>query len=149
MTRSKPLVTVAKIATDRERDAAREMSHSRGEMDVHAERLEELDNYRQQYLQQFQAASKRGLGVVQMQEYQIFLGRLDEAINQQQKLLEASQSAHEERQKLWLNLRGKVKALDKIIHQRQQQQIAEQSRREQGESDDQSCSLVHWKTLSY
>ncbi len=147
MTRNKPLVTVAKIATDRERNAAREMGHSQAELDVHAARLDELNNYRRQYLQQFQVASKQGLGVVQLQEYQIFLGRLDDAIKQQQKLLEGSRLTHEERQKLWLGLRGKVKALDKIIHKRQQQQLAEQGRREQSESDDQSCSLVRWRML--
>ena len=147
MTRNKPLVTVAKIATDRERNAAREMSHSQAELDVHTARFDELNNYRRQYLQQFQATSKQGLGVVQLQEYQIFLGRLDDAIKQQQKLLEVSRLAHEERQKLWLGLRGKVKALDKIIHKRQQQQLAEQGRREQSESDDQSCSLVRWRML--
>ncbi|WP_456415157.1 flagellar export protein FliJ [Thiolapillus sp.] len=147
MSRNKPLLTVAKIATDRERNAAREMSHSQTELDIHMARLNELNDYRQQYLQQFQAASKKGLGVVQLQEYQIFLGRLDEAIDQQQKLLEASRISHEERQQLWLSLRGKVKALDKVIHQRQQQQLADQRRREQNESDDQSCSLAHWRML--
>ncbi|WP_456380674.1 flagellar export protein FliJ [Thiolapillus sp.] len=147
MTRNKPLVTVAKIATDRERNAAREMSHSQAELDVHTARLDELNNYRHQYLQQFQAASKQGLGVVQLQEYQIFLGRLDDAIKQQQKLLEGSRLTHEERQKLWLSLRGKAKALDNVIDKRQQQQTAEQGRREQREYDDQSCSLTHWRML--
>ncbi|WP_456406916.1 flagellar export protein FliJ [Thiolapillus sp.] len=139
MTPRKPLHTVAKITGDKERNAAREMGHSQHEMDAHAARLGELENYRYQYMQQFQTASKQGLGAVRLQAYRAFLARLDEAISQQRKILEASRVAYEEKHNQWLNLRGEVKALDKLIHRRQLQMNTERNRKEQAESDDHAC----------
>lgn len=136
MTRNQPLQTVARLAANRERDAAREMAARRREMEGHARQLSELETYRGQYLRQFQAAGGQGLGVVQLQEYQRFLARLDDAISQQQQLLEASQLSYEESHRCWLRLRGEFKALGKIIERREQQAMRELERREQAEIDD-------------
>lgn len=148
MTKRTPLHTVAKISSNHERNAAREMGQSQQEMDGHIARFEELESYRYQYLQQFLAASKRGLGAVQLQEYQIFLGRLDDAIAQQRRILEASRMAYEGKHSHWLNLRGEVKALDKLINRRQQQVNSERNRKEQAEADDHACQSVVRRNLS-
>jgi flagellar FliJ protein len=145
MTPTKPLHTVAKITSDHERTAALAMSRSREEMDAQLARLEELEDYRQQYLQQFQTAGRQGLSAVRLQEYQVFLARLDTAITQQRQMLEGSRLAFEEKQSQWLGLRGEVKAIHKLIHRREQQLTTKQKRREQAESDDHASQSSRWR----
>ncbi|HID44375.1 MAG TPA: flagellar export protein FliJ [Chromatiaceae bacterium] len=147
MNRKKSLHTVAKLTHDQERNAARDMGHVRMQMEQHAARLEELEYYKQQYQQQYQAASKQGLGAVQLQEYHVFLARLDTAVDEQRQVLESSRQVYEERRQHWLGLRGNAKSLDKIISRRQLQLIAEQNRREQAECDDYACQSGYRKSL--
>ena len=147
MKRQKSLHTVSRITHDSERNAAREMGHCCAEMDQHAHRLDELEYYRQQYQQQFHVASKQGLGAVQLQEYQVFLARLDTAISEQRQVLAESRRAYEEKQEQWLGLRGNAKALDKVISRRELQLSAEQNRREQAEADEHASQSVFRKSL--
>ena len=84
MRRSKKLQPVANLAKLNERSAAKLHGSVLRELQKQETQLDELINYRNQYLNAFKTASESGLSAIQMQDYRIFLQRLEDAIQQQQ-----------------------------------------------------------------
>ena len=73
-----------------------------------------LQEYRAEYQQRFVAQARDGIGREAMNNYQSFLGRLDEAIVQAQALVEQSKQRTAAGQREWLGQRVQVKAYDAL-----------------------------------
>ena len=136
MKRSRRLYPVARFAHQQERDAARTLGDSLRQADQQQKQLDDLINYRDQYVAGFQAAGKEGLTAVQLRDYQLFLSRLDSAITQQQKILEDSRRHCELSQTAWQDRHGHSKMIDKVVEDREQAEHRQQERQEQREQDD-------------
>lgn len=136
MKSSRRLGPIAKLARLRERDAARNLGDSIRQLDLQRKQLDELINYRDEYVTGFRAASEAGLSVVQLRDYQLFLNRLDSAIQQQQQQLDASRQNRELSQVEWQDKHGHSKIIDKVIENRRQAENRRQDELEQREQDD-------------
>lgn len=136
MKTSQTLAPVVKVARHRERDAARQMGDRMRHFDQQKNQLQELVNYRKEYANSFIDATRTGLSAVQLREYQLFLGRLDIAIEQQKEQLENSRKNCEASQQQWRGADGRHKMINKVVKKRTQAEGLQQQDKEQRETDD-------------
>jgi len=136
MKSSRRLGPVARVARQHERNAARHLGDSLHEVEQQQKQLEDLVNYRDQYIAAFQAAGKEGLTAVQLRDFKLFLGRLDAAIMQQQQKLVASRQNCEQSHAEWHDKHGHSKMIDKVVENRKQTEDRKLNEQEQREQDD-------------
>ena len=133
MNSSTKLQPIAKINKQQERNAGRVHGETLRQAEQQQRQLDELINYRNHYSKAFQAASEAGLSVIQMQEYKLFINRLDDAIAQQTLQVNNGNSRCENSQKEWMQKRSKCQMIDKVIESRQQVEHQQMEKREQTE----------------
>ena len=143
MKSSRRLGPVAKLAKQRERNAASHLGDSLRQADLQQKQMDDLINYRDEYVAGFKAACKAGLSSVQLRDYQVFLSRLDSAILQQQQKLVASRQNCQQSQAKWQDEHGHSKMIDKAVEKRRQAENRRQDELEQREQDDRPRGSVN------
>jgi len=98
--------------------------------------LDDMINYRDEYVAGFKQAGEAGLSCIQLRDYQLFLSRLDTAILQLQQQLVASRQNCEQSQAEWQDKDGRSKMIDKVVENRRQAENRRQDELEQREQDD-------------
>lgn len=136
MTRSKKLQPVANLAKQNERTAARNHGNVLRELEQQENQLNELLNYRDQYLTALQTAGQTGLSAIQLQDYRLFLKRLDDAINQQQLNVSSERDNCESSQNKWMDKRNRSKMVNKVVSNRKKIEEQGENKREQREVED-------------
>jgi flagellar FliJ protein len=136
MRRSKKLQPVANLAKLNERSAAKLHGSVLRELQKQETQLDELINYRNQYLTAFKTAGESGLSAIQMQDYRIFLQRLDDAIQQQQQNVINGRQNIKSSQAKWTDTRNRSDMINKIVENRQQLENQQVEKREQRELED-------------
>lgn len=135
--RIKRLEPVRRLRQFNERDAARRLGEEQRALADQQQRLDELLNYREDYLRRYQSVLSSGqLGGQPLQEYRVFLERLDQAIVQQRQLIERGEQACLRSRDEWLSTRTDVRAIDKVVERRRLMLERQRLRREQSESDE-------------
>ncbi|MCW8891361.1 MAG: flagellar export protein FliJ [Sedimenticola sp.] len=138
MVPSKRFQPVKRVAESRENDAARELGHSQKRMRDQEAKLEDLKRYHQEYLERFESTARQGMPASQMQEYRVFLEKLDTAIKEQEKVVLASKSECVTRKEQWQQKRVRTQALGKVMDRFKSAELKVKEKREQDESDDRS-----------
>ena len=87
-------------------------------------------------LARFQEASAQGMSVGQLQEYRAFLGKLDDAIEQQEKVVAASVATHSTHRNDWKQKRTRTQALGKVVERYRKEEVKLADRNEQKENDE-------------
>lgn len=136
MTRSKKLQPVADLAKQNERTAARHHGTVLRELEQHENQLNELLNYRDQYLNALKTAGQTGLSAIQLQDYRLFLRRLDDAIKQQQLNVNTERQNCESSQNKWMDKRNRSKMINKVVNNRKKIEEQDAGKREQREIED-------------
>ena len=136
MKRSAKLQPVAKISKQQEKNAARIHGDSLRQVELQQKQLNELVSHRDQYLIAFQSAAESGLSAVQMRDYQLFINRLDMAIEQQKQIVAQGMKNCEISRDKWVDKRTRSKIIDKVIEGRQRLEREMTEKREQKEMDD-------------
>lgn len=101
-----------------------------------SQRLELLMQYRKEYRARFLVDAGNGLGPDAWRNYQFFLGRLDQAIDQAQAQVDASKQRTTAGQRDWLDKRVKVKAFDTLAQRHRSRLAYEEVRGEQKQADE-------------
>ena len=136
MKRSRRLGPVARVARQNERNAARQLGDSLHNAEQQQKQLNDLIDYRDQYVADFKTAGKQGLTAIQLRDYQLFLSRLDAAIMQQQQKLAASHQDCKQSQAAWQHRHGHSKMIDKVVENRKMAEKRKLNEQEQREQDD-------------
>jgi len=136
MRNSKKLHPVANLAKLNERNAAKLHGSVLRELQKQENQLNELINYRNQYLAAFKTAGESGLSAIQMQDYRIFIQRLDDAIGQQQQNVNNGRQDTQSSQTKWMDTRNQSKMINKVVENRQQLENQQVEKREQRELED-------------
>ncbi|MBA3034094.1 MAG: flagellar export protein FliJ [Gammaproteobacteria bacterium] len=103
------------------------------------QRLELLVQYRDEYQVRFSAAASNGIGPDAWRNYQYFLERLDQAIEQARAIVDTSKQHTAAGQRNWLDKRGKVKAFDTLAERHSARANYADARQEQKQSDEHSA----------
>lgn len=136
MTRSKRMQSVVEVTASSERESARALGELQKRVLVAEQRYRELIRYREDYTQQF--ADGGSLTVARLQDYRIFLGRLNQAVDQQQKLVERAQQECDKQRERWMEIHTRVQALSKVVIRYRDEERNGNERREQKDSDAQA-----------
>ena len=144
---SRKLKPVAQFAQQRERNAARKLGSTMSKAQQHKKQLDDLFDYRKQYTQSFQAVAAAGTSVVRVRNYQLFLKRIDEAINLQQQQLVNSHKDCENSRTNWQGAYGHSKMIDQVVETRKDAEKKKVENNEQRESDEQSQYLSLLRVL--
>jgi len=136
MKNSRGLKPVASIAKAHERNAARLMGEMLSQAEAQQLQLETLINYRKDYLDNFSNASRVGLSAIQMQDYQVFISRLDTAIDQQKGQVVQSRQECEQSRDYWRSKYNHSEMISKVVESRALQEEKIKNSKEQKETDD-------------
>jgi flagellar FliJ protein len=135
-----PLLDLSQLRLD---EATRQLGQLiAGEQEA-SKQLELLVQYREEYQVRFLAAAANGLGPDAWRNYQHFLGRLDQAIDQAKRMVDASKQRTAAGQRNWLDKRGRLKAFDTLAQRHQQRANYVEARREQKLGDEHAARRFH------
>lgn len=128
-----PLLDLSNLRLD---EASRQLGKLiAGEQEA-SQRHELLTQYRDEYQARFLVEAGQGLGPDAWRNFQHFLGRLDQAIEQARAIVTASKQRTAAGQQNWLAKRGKVKAFDTLAQRHQLRVAYAEYRSEQKQSDE-------------
>jgi flagellar FliJ protein len=136
MTRSQRIVPVQKVLDRKEKDRARELGAARTRLSTAESKLKDLEQYRLDYEQTFQKRAKAGQSVRALRDFQVFLARLEQAIQQQRQIVAATRTEVSGHSTHWQNAARQVKALDSVLERWLGEERRAQGRREQKEVDE-------------
>ena len=138
MSKAKRLQPVVDAAQQNSDDAARVRGDNRQQLVMKQQQLDELVAYRDEYARGLKYKSKSGLNAMQMRDYNLFLNRLNLAIEQQLLALEGACRDIETSKQDWLGKHRRASVIDKVVDRHRQQERQDHARQEQQESDEQA-----------
>ena len=136
MSESFPLQPLLDLANNRMDEAARKLGELIASEHAVEEKLALLVDYRKEYHARFVEAVRNGIGPDAWRNFSAFLGKLDDAIAQQEKAVSVSRQRTEQGQQAWVDQRNKVKAFDTLSHRHQSQQARKEAKQEQRLTDE-------------
>ena len=107
---------------------------------------EQLAGYRVEYLQRWSRQFGRGGAIEIVHCYQSFMQRLDEAMEQQQRQIEATERALAAVREALVRCEVRVATVRKLIERRRAEQRRAQERREQRHTDELAQQATHRRT---
>ncbi|MFT3851038.1 MAG: flagellar export protein FliJ [Propionivibrio sp.] len=136
MARPFPLQTVLELMQARADEATQQLARLIASERDAKSKLELLQQYRDEYATRFRDASQRGLSQIQWQNYQDFLDRLDEAIDQQRRTVAQQERNTASGQINWQQQRKNLKAFDTLSDRHFSRENARELKREQKAQDE-------------
>mgnify|MGYP001545876265 FL=1 len=147
MTQKLPLDTLSGLARTQTDDAARRLGVLQTAQISASQKLALLLQYRHDYLDQLQALMENGLPTSQWRNYQSFLGTLDGAIEQQRAIVAQAASRLDHGRTDWQHHWRRLNSFDTLAERLRRQELADQARREQRDSDERSARKVFDRTI--
>lgn len=95
-----------------------------------------LADYRTDYILQSQQQGAAGLQSRQYSQFISFIGKLDQAIQQQGRVLQQAKAAAEQRKQSWLAMQKKRKAMELLVQRGEQAELLKQLKQEQKNADE-------------
>ena len=136
MSRAKRIEPVQDIAEDKEKKLAVSVVACERRVTEAETKLQELERYRLEYQQQYATRAARGMGATDLRDYQAFLARLNEAVKQQQALVQRAGDERDAERRRWQEAACKAKALDHVIDKWKTEERRVADQREQRDSDE-------------
>lgn len=136
MSRAKRIEPVQDIAEDKEKKLAVSLVGFERRATETQTKLKELESYRLEYQQQYAARAKRGMSVTDLRDYQAFLARLNDAVKQQQALVQRAEAERDAERLRWQEAARKAKALDHVIGKWKTEERRVEDKREQRDTDE-------------
>jgi flagellar FliJ protein len=136
MKRSERMAPVQRVLGGTERDRARDMGAAQQGLAAAESKLQELQQYHMDYLNGFQQSARAGRNALALRDFQSFLGRLEEAIRQQEQVVAQARQGVSGSTKLWQSAARQVKAVESVVHKWQGEERRREGRLEQKEVDE-------------
>jgi flagellar FliJ protein len=136
MNRAKRLEPVQEVVGDAERRLAQSVANFQRRVRESEAKLQELERYRIEYEQQFNQRAGQGMTAPGLRDYQAFLARLNEAVKQQQALVQRAVVERDAEQVRWQHAAKRAKALDHVVGQWQADERRANDRRDQRDTDE-------------
>jgi flagellar protein FliJ len=141
MTRSKRMEPIKELAADREREAATQVELARRALDDHERQLGQLRQYRAEYAER--VAKDAAPDVVRLQNFHAFLGRLSDAIAQQERTVADALAALERATDAWRERRIEAASIGRAVAKIATGERRVEDRRAQRESDERALQNVN------
>jgi len=131
-----PLRTLLELSQARVDDATKQLGLLLASEQEGEQKLLLLTRYRDEYHARFLEAAKAGLDPEQWRNFLAFLGRLDEAISQQQACVASSKQRTADGQKAWHDERNRLRAYDTLSQRFRMAELRAEVKAEQRLSDE-------------
>ncbi|WP_341675305.1 flagellar export protein FliJ [Niveibacterium sp. SC-1] len=138
---TKALETLIELAKGRMDDAAKKLGGLLASARASDDKLKLLTEYRNEYRERFKSLAANGIGPEAWRNYSTFLGKLEEAIVEQQRLCDRDRAQVAMGQQAWVDERNRKMAFDTLVVRQQKAEIQRQNRSEQKMTDEHSAKL--------
>jgi flagellar protein FliJ len=135
MIKSKRFEPIQEIAANSANDLSRVMAEAGRKVSDLERQLEQLQNYRDEYVRN-STQSSGAIDAVKLQNYRSFLGRLGEALSQHLKSLDIARKEFDKRRAQWSEKRIEAETLNRVVDRFRKEERHAADRREQREGDE-------------
>lgn len=138
MKRVERMELVKKVADDFERRKAEALAAGERRVAESEKKLSDLEAYRASYVEDFAVRAKAGINGAAARDYQVFLGRLDEALQQQQQQVMSMRSRRDAERQSWQDAAQRAEAISHTVKRWESEEQRALEKREQRDSDERS-----------
>lgn len=136
MTRSERMAPVQKVLGNTEQDRGRDMGAAQQLLSAAEAKLRDLQQYYEDYQKGFQQSARAGQNALRLRDFQLFLARLETAVNQQQQVVAQARAGVVGSTQRWQSAAQRVKAVDSVVGKWRQDDRRHADRIEQKETDE-------------
>ena len=141
MKRSQRLDVVQQAAARTEKERADRVALAVKHLVEMQQKLAALEKYRGEYEAGFAAKAGAGFGAANVRDFQTFLARLGEALNQQRDLVAAARRALDAERDNWREAAQRTHVVETLVERWQGEETRAQDRRDQNMSDELAMQL--------
>jgi len=145
MTKSKRLLPAAEVAENREKAMAKVFGQCQQQLFEVQKSLQELLGYREEYSKRFEMDSKLGMNANRLQDFRMFLHKLNQGIEQQLRVIQAATRERDKRKQEWLLTRTRKEAIGKVVERFAQEELRKENQKEQKDIDEIARNLARFK----
>ena len=131
MAQTFPLQTLLELMQNRTDEASRKLGQLITAEQSQRSRLQMLEQYRDEYAQRMREAAAEGITRLILRNYQDFLARIDEAIEQQRQAVQNSELSTKAGQTEWRNQNTKLMAIDTLSSRHDARERYRENKQEQ------------------
>ncbi|GAB3265019.1 flagellar export protein FliJ [Chitinimonas naiadis] len=124
------------LAEDKREEAARAISAAIQRLEQSKLRLTQIEQYRQEYRSRLTDTASRGMRIHQWNDFQLFLTKLDAAVEQQAVDKLRCESQVEATKQAWLVCEKEVKAYEMLRSRHTERENVKEAKRDQKMSDE-------------
>ncbi|WP_300451288.1 flagellar export protein FliJ [Accumulibacter sp.] len=136
MTRPFSLQTVLELMQSRADEATQRLARLLAAERDARNKLALLRQYRDEYALRFRQAAQQGLGQPEWRNYQEFMNRLDQAVDQQSEAVRQQESRTAAGQAAWQQQRSRLQAFDALSQRHRASEARSELRQEQKAQDE-------------
>ena len=141
MSRSKRLKPIADLAAHHEKEASKQLAASQEKLSQQEQLLTELEAYHAEYTTTNIMSQVAAADPVRLQDYRLFLDRLEHAIARQRQLLAGLRDELDRDHASWRERRSHRKALDNVTERYARAEARDQEQLEQRQLEEVSALL--------
>jgi flagellar FliJ protein len=145
MAKISALDTLIELAGTHTDNAARRLGEALAASRDAEQRLEMLQQYRDEYHARFHASMAQGLTASGYRNFQLFLGKLDQAIAGQQQIVRNAQQRIGEERGAWQECERKRRSYDLLATRAEQKELIKEGKREQKAMDEHAARQHFYK----
>ena len=138
MTKPFTLAPLVDLAHQKNDEATRKLGKLNQQQQNAQAKLAALQQYRREYSAQFEEAAKLGMTPTDMVNFQNFIGRLDQAIRQQQNEIEKASSSVQRGRHELMDTTRKMRSFDTLADRHAENEKKLEAKTEQRQQDEQS-----------
>jgi flagellar FliJ protein len=131
MAAKKQLQIVADWERQKEHKLAGDFQLAQQQVAQNKQKLAGLEQYRVEYLHEGIRKGQRGLAAQSFGQHQSFVGKIDKACEQQNRVLSNALIVAEQRKEQWLVQQRKRKAIDMLLDKKRSQALKQEDRMDQ------------------
>lgn len=142
---STALITLIELAENDVENAAKNLGRAIKARDDANEQLNLLHQYRGDYVIRFQTNAQKGLNVTQFTNFQGFIGKLDQAIEGQKKIVADAEYKIDIAKKAWQECEKKRLSYKTLIDRNAAAELKKENKRDQKQTDERAGRTLFYK----
>lgn len=147
MATDNPIKTLIDLTQTRVDDAARQLQAVTASRDGAKQQLDMLHVYRQDYLERFEKASAEGMSTVNYHNFRQFIATLDEAISQQNNIVDQYDLKLKQTQEHWFDQKRQLNSYETLLSRQEHERQLLNNRKEQKLNDEMSMQQFRRQQL--
>ncbi|MFK7974637.1 MAG: flagellar export protein FliJ [Halioglobus sp.] len=129
---------VAAVAKVVEQQLAVDLGHSVQSHAGKRDQLDQLMQFKSDYEEMLAEKSKAGISAIALQDYRLFLSKLDQAISQQTQEVQSAEQNLAQVRAQWIDKSQRKSALEHLVDERRSERLRLREKNEQKETDERS-----------